>query len=151
MYISWYTFLTVASAFFTLNFVKSKAKCLSFVHTVTMARAMELKHNSSLISALANETSKLFSDAAKVLDPLGEVVSQWTKYLRLKAAVYQAYVCFVPYCWKQYRLNNSTELPLKEMWNCNKIYLWDFCGSVPLLTDSMQVLRGWKYHFLLES
>jgi len=63
-----------------------------------MARAMELKHNSSLISALANETSKLFSDAAKVLDPLGEVVSQWTKYLRLKAAVYHAYVCFVPYC-----------------------------------------------------
>jgi len=63
-----------------------------------MARAMELKHNSSLISALANETSKLFSDAAKVLNPLGEVVSQWTKYLHLKAAVYQAYVCFVPFC-----------------------------------------------------
>jgi ElaB/YqjD/DUF883 family membrane-anchored ribosome-binding protein len=63
-----------------------------------MARAMELKHNSSLISALANETSRLFSDAAKVLDPLGDVASQWTKYLRLKAAVYLAYVCFVPFC-----------------------------------------------------
>jgi len=87
-----------------------------------MARAMELKHNPSLISALANETSRLFSDAAKVLDPLGEVVSQWTKYLLLKAAVYQAYVCFVPFCLKQYRLNYSTELPLKEVWNCHKIY-----------------------------
>lgn len=63
-----------------------------------MARAMELKHNSGLISALANETSKLFSDAAKALDPLGDVASQWAKYLRLKAAVYQAYVCLVPFC-----------------------------------------------------
>jgi hypothetical protein len=63
-----------------------------------MARAMELKHNSSLISALANETSKLFSDAAKALDPLGDVASQWAKYLRLKSAVYQAYVCLVPFC-----------------------------------------------------
>jgi hypothetical protein len=65
---------------------------------VTVARAVELKHNPSLISALANETSKLFSDASKVLDPLGDVASQWTNYLRMKAAVYQAYVCFVPVC-----------------------------------------------------
>jgi len=70
-------------------------QCTAEAQEVTVARAMELKHNSSLISALANETSRLFSDAAKVLDPLGEVVSQWTKYLRLKAAVYQAYAyCF---------------------------------------------------------
>jgi hypothetical protein len=59
-----------------------------------MARAIELKHNPSLISSLANETFKLFSDAAKTLDSLGDVASQWNKYLRLKAAVYQAYVCF---------------------------------------------------------
>jgi hypothetical protein len=70
-------------------------QCTAEAQEVTMARAMELKHNPSLISALANETSRLFSDAAKVLDPLGEVVSQWTKYLLLKAAVYQAYAyCF---------------------------------------------------------
>jgi hypothetical protein len=61
---------------------------------VTLARAMELKHNPSLISALANETFKLFSDAAKTLESLADVASQWIKYLLLKAAVYQAYVCF---------------------------------------------------------
>jgi hypothetical protein len=61
---------------------------------------MELKHNASLVSALANETSKLFSDAAKLLGSLGDVASQWTKYLRLKAAVYQAYVCFIPFSKK---------------------------------------------------
>jgi hypothetical protein len=66
-----------------------------------MARAMELKHNPSLISALASETFRLFSDAAKILDPLGDVASQWTKYLRLKAAVYQAYVCLDYFCKKQ--------------------------------------------------
>jgi hypothetical protein len=72
-----------------------------FVQTVTVARAVELKHNPSLISALANETFKLFSEAARILDSLGDMVSQWTRYLRLKAAVYQAYVCFDHFCNKQ--------------------------------------------------
>ncbi|XP_069677510.1 BRO1 domain-containing protein BROX-like isoform X1 [Periplaneta americana] len=70
-------------------------QCTAEAQEVTMARAMELKHNPSLISALANETYKLFSDAARVLEPLGDVTAQWIKYLRLKAAVYQAYAyCF---------------------------------------------------------
>lgn len=70
-------------------------QCTAEAQEVTVARAMELKHNASLVSALANETSKLFSDAAKLLGSLGDVASQWTKYLRLKAAVYQAYAyCF---------------------------------------------------------
>jgi hypothetical protein len=70
---------------------------------VTLARALELKHNPSLVSALANETFKLFSDAAKTLDSLGDVASQWTKYLRLKAAVYQAYVCTDHFSKKLYK------------------------------------------------
>lgn len=58
-----------------------------------MARAVELKHNSSLISALANETSKLFLDAANTLRPFkAEISAQWTKYLELKSAFYQSYV-----------------------------------------------------------
>lgn len=70
-------------------------QCTAEAQEVTLARALELKHNPSLISALANETFKLFSDAAKTLDSLGDMASQWTKYLRLKAAVYQAYAyCF---------------------------------------------------------
>lgn len=63
---------------------------------VTVARAVELKHNSSLISALANETSKLFLDAANTLRPFKpEIIAQWTKYLELKSAFYQSYVCNV--------------------------------------------------------
>lgn len=54
---------------------------------------MELKHNASLISALANETSKLFLDAANTLRPFKpEISAQWIKYLELKAAFYQSYV-----------------------------------------------------------
>lgn len=60
---------------------------------MTVARAVELKHNSSLISALANETSKLFLDAANTLRPFKQEISaQWIKYLELKAAFYQSYV-----------------------------------------------------------
>lgn len=60
---------------------------------VTVARAIELKHNSSLITALANETSKLFLDAANTLRPFKpEISAQWIKYLELKAAFYQSYV-----------------------------------------------------------
>ena len=35
---------------------------------VTVARAVELKHKASLISALTNETSKLFTAAGTVID-----------------------------------------------------------------------------------
>lgn len=60
---------------------------------VTVARAVELKHNANLISALANETSKLFLDAANTLRPFkAEISAQWIKYLELKAAFYQSYV-----------------------------------------------------------
>lgn len=61
--------------------------------TVTVARAVELKHNASLISALANETSKLFLDAANTLRSFKpEITAQWIKYLEFKAAFYQSYV-----------------------------------------------------------
>lgn len=65
----------------------------SYCITVTVARAVELKHNASLISALANETSKLFLDAVNTLRPFKpEISAQWIKYLELKAAFYQSYV-----------------------------------------------------------
>lgn len=80
--------------------MKGNRSAHDFSQTVTVARAVELKHNPSLISALANETFKLFSDAARTLDSLGDVASQWIKYLRLKAVVYQAYVCFDYFCNK---------------------------------------------------
>ena len=64
-----------------------------FPFLVTVARAVELKHNSSLISALANETSKLFMDAANTLRPFKvEISGQWIKYLELKSMFYKSYV-----------------------------------------------------------
>ena len=67
-------------------------QCTAEAQEVTVARAVELKHNASLISALANETSKLFLDAANTLRPFKpEISAQWTKYLGLKAAFYQSY------------------------------------------------------------
>ncbi|XP_043283541.1 BRO1 domain-containing protein BROX-like [Venturia canescens] len=67
-------------------------QCTAEAQEVTVARAVELKHNASLISALANETSKLFSDAANTLLPFKpEITAQWISYLELKAAFYRAY------------------------------------------------------------
>jgi hypothetical protein len=65
--------------------------------TVTVARAIELQHNSALISALANETSKLFHEADNLLNTLNDKVGgQWRTYLQIKAAFYTAYVNFIP-------------------------------------------------------
>ncbi|KAG7198220.1 hypothetical protein KM043_005627 [Ampulex compressa] len=67
-------------------------QCTAEAQEVTVARAVELKHNPSLISALANETSKLFLDAANTLRSFKpEISAQWIKYLELKAAFYQSY------------------------------------------------------------
>lgn len=67
-------------------------QCTAEAQEVTVARAVELKHNNNLISALANETSKLFLDAANTLKPFKPEISlQWIKYLELKAAFYQSY------------------------------------------------------------
>ncbi|XP_071515463.1 BRO1 domain-containing protein BROX-like isoform X1 [Panulirus ornatus] len=59
---------------------------------VTIARAIELKHNAGLISALSNETSKMFTTAANAISSLEEKkFGHWTTYLNLKAAFYAAY------------------------------------------------------------
>lgn len=59
---------------------------------VTIARAVELKHNAGLISALSNETSKLFTTAADSIASLEEKkFGHWRTYLRLKAAFYATY------------------------------------------------------------
>lgn len=73
----------------------------SYCITVTVARAVELKHNARLISALANETSKLFLDAANTLRPFKpEISAQWIKYLEFKAAFYKSYVSELVRCTK---------------------------------------------------
>lgn len=59
---------------------------------VTVARAIELKHKPSLISALAFETYNLFRKASDALRSVDEtVVNKWRKYLLLKSAIYLSY------------------------------------------------------------
>ncbi|KAK4324073.1 hypothetical protein Pmani_005258 [Petrolisthes manimaculis] len=59
---------------------------------VTIARAIELNHNAALVSALSNQTSKMFTTAADSIASLDEKkFGHWTTYLRLKAAFYATY------------------------------------------------------------
>ncbi|XP_034245559.1 BRO1 domain-containing protein BROX-like isoform X2 [Thrips palmi] len=67
-------------------------QCTAEAQEVSVARALELKHNPSLISALANETAKLFHEADAALSSLDDkVAGQWRKYLQLKNHFYMAY------------------------------------------------------------
>ncbi|KAG8223759.1 hypothetical protein J437_LFUL018834 [Ladona fulva] len=62
---------------------------------LTFARAVELKHNPNLISAIANENSKRFLTAFTSLDN-SKAASQWKTYLKLKSTIYLAYAyCFL--------------------------------------------------------
>lgn len=68
-------------------------QCQAEAQEVTIARAIELKHSPSLISALANETSKMFLSAAsaiKALEP--NKFGKWMSYFQLKSAFYESYV-----------------------------------------------------------
>uniref|UniRef100_A0A3B3C3Z4 BRO1 domain-containing protein BROX n=1 Tax=Oryzias melastigma TaxID=30732 RepID=A0A3B3C3Z4_ORYME len=59
---------------------------------VTIARAIELKHNASLIAALAFETANFYQKADHTLNTLDpEYSSKWRKYLQLKQQFYMAY------------------------------------------------------------
>ncbi|XP_043543264.1 BRO1 domain-containing protein BROX isoform X2 [Chiloscyllium plagiosum] len=63
---------------------------------VTIARAIELKHNSGLIAALANETANFYQKADHTLTTLDPTyTAKWRKYLQLKNSFYLAYA----YCY----------------------------------------------------
>ncbi|KAL0274048.1 UNVERIFIED_CONTAM: hypothetical protein PYX00_006572 [Menopon gallinae] len=71
-------------------------QCTAEAQEVTVARAIEMQHNSNLISCLANETSKMFDIAARSLSGLDKNISeQWILYLHIKKCIYQAYA----YCY----------------------------------------------------
>lgn len=68
-------------------------QCSAEAQEVTIARAIELKHAPSLISALANETSKLFLAAASSVKALDVVkFGKWMRYLQFKSYFYESYV-----------------------------------------------------------
>lgn len=65
---------------------------------MTVARAIEMKHVASLISAIANETSRIFQSASVAIQTIDDPkFGKWKKYLELKHSIYQAYVSFSRY------------------------------------------------------
>jgi hypothetical protein len=68
-------------------------QCTAEAQEVTIARAIELKHNNSLISSLAFETSKLFTTAADSLSTLDQnIFGHWRAYFSLKSKFYMSHV-----------------------------------------------------------
>ncbi|KAK7105081.1 BRO1 domain-containing protein BROX-like [Littorina saxatilis] len=66
-------------------------QCTAEAQEVTIARAIELKHSSGLIAALANETSVLYTDADSALASLDDKIAlKWRKYCQLKSSFYLA-------------------------------------------------------------
>ena len=71
-------------------------QCTAEALEVTIARAIELKHNPGLISSLSYETSKMFTTAADSLSTLEQKsFGHWRAYFLLKSKFYMAQVIFV--------------------------------------------------------
>ncbi|XP_063078770.1 BRO1 domain-containing protein BROX [Engraulis encrasicolus] len=71
-------------------------QCQAEAQEVTIARAIELKHNANLIAALAFETANFYQKADHTLNTLDpDYSSKWRKYLQLKQLFYMAYA----YCY----------------------------------------------------
>ncbi|VDM49861.1 unnamed protein product [Toxocara canis] len=67
-------------------------QCTAEAQEVTVARAIEMKHSPQLISALAHETSQLFTKAGSSLEKLdASIFGKWRLYMQLKAQLYLAY------------------------------------------------------------
>uniref|UniRef100_A0A4X2LI92 BRO1 domain-containing protein BROX n=1 Tax=Vombatus ursinus TaxID=29139 RepID=A0A4X2LI92_VOMUR len=71
-------------------------QCQAEAQEVTIARAIELKHNPGLIAALAYETANFYQRADHTLSSLEPTYTvKWRKYLHLKMCFYTAYA----YCY----------------------------------------------------
>ncbi|XP_072351040.1 BRO1 domain-containing protein BROX-like [Scyliorhinus torazame] len=71
-------------------------QCQAEAQEVTIARAIELKHNSGLVAALAFETANFYQKADHTLTTLDPIyTAKWRKYLQLKNSFYLAYA----YCY----------------------------------------------------
>jgi len=67
-------------------------QCLAEAQEVTVARAVELKHKSTTITAVALGTSSLFSKADDSLRSIDAAKSgKWRRYLQIKKNIYLAY------------------------------------------------------------
>jgi hypothetical protein len=67
-------------------------QCTAEAQEITIARAIELKHNASLISALAYETSQTFLSAASAIKAIdASIAGKWMKYFVFKSVFYETY------------------------------------------------------------
>merc|ERR1712001_279886 len=67
-------------------------QCTAEAQEVTIARAIELKHNPSLIASLAYETSKMFTTASDSLASLDQkIFGHWRAYFNLKSKFYMSH------------------------------------------------------------
>ncbi|KAK2162932.1 hypothetical protein LSH36_89g03014 [Paralvinella palmiformis] len=68
------------------------SQCTAEAQEITIARAIELKHSASIVSALAYETARLFTQSDDCLKTLDEkIVARWRNYLQFKINIYYAY------------------------------------------------------------
>jgi len=66
-------------------------QCTAEAQEVTIARAIELKHNANLVSSLSYETSKMFTTAADSLSTLDQkIFGHWRAYFNLKSKFYMS-------------------------------------------------------------
>ncbi|CAL8394445.1 BRO1 domain-containing protein BROX isoform X1 [Gadus morhua] len=71
-------------------------QCQAEAQEVTIARAIELKHNATLVAALSYETANFYQRANQTLHTLEpECSNKWKKYFQLKMHFYMAYA----YCY----------------------------------------------------
>uniref|UniRef100_A0A8C4ZV08 BRO1 domain-containing protein BROX n=1 Tax=Gadus morhua TaxID=8049 RepID=A0A8C4ZV08_GADMO len=68
-------------------------QCQAEAQEVTIARAIELKHNATLVAALSYETANFYQRTLHTLEP--ECSNKWKKYFQLKMHFYMAYA----YCY----------------------------------------------------
>ncbi|KAI0216559.1 BRO1 domain-containing protein BROX [Lamellibrachia satsuma] len=67
-------------------------QCTGEAQEVTIARAIELKHSTSIVSSLAYETARMFQSADDSLASLNDnALQKWRKYLQFKVNIYHAY------------------------------------------------------------
>ncbi|XP_055330077.1 BRO1 domain-containing protein BROX-like [Paramacrobiotus metropolitanus] len=96
-------------------------QCSAEAQEVTIAQAIERKHAPALISALANETAKLFIGADASLAKVEEVyVGKWRRYLQLKGAIYEA--CAYCYCGENLLAQDKCGEAIKALQEANKAF-----------------------------
>lgn len=96
-------------------------QCQAEAQEVTIARAIELKHNPSLIAALAQETASFYQRVDHTLVTLDPVyIAKWRSYTQLKMCFYMAYA----YCYHGQTLLSSDKCgeAIRSLQEAEKLY-----------------------------